>query len=114
DAIRRLKALTESGRGWRDKISVGWLVEDGKPIVPIVPNLHEVASRDFKIAVTPCGSPWGRSAAAGLERLVHDLRGVRIGLALSGGAARGMAHLGVLKCLEQNGIVPDLLAGTSA
>jgi predicted acylesterase/phospholipase RssA/CRP-like cAMP-binding protein len=113
-AIRRLRALTETERGWRDKISVGWLLKDGNPIVPAVPNLQEVACRDFKFAVTPFGSPWGRSASAGLERLVHDLRGVRIGLALSGGAARGMAHLGVLKALEQNGIVPDLLAGTSA
>jgi hypothetical protein len=31
----------------------------------------------------------------GLERLVHQLRGVRIGLALGGGGARGMAHQGV-------------------
>jgi NTE family protein len=52
--------------------------------------------------------------AAGLERLVHDLRGVRIGVALGGGAARGMSHLGVLKALEQNGIVVDMIAGTSA
>jgi NTE family protein len=35
-------------------------------------------------------------------------------LALGGGAARGMAHLGVLKVLEQNGIYIDMLAGTSA
>ena len=43
----------------------------------------------------------GRSLANGLERLVHDLRGVRVGVALGGGAARGMSHLGVLKALEQ-------------
>ena len=58
--------------------------------------------------------PWSRSLAAGLERLVHDLRGVRIGVALGGGAARGMSHLGVLKALEQSGIVVDMIAGTSA
>jgi len=46
--------------------------------------------------------------------LVHELRGIRIGLALGGGAARGMAHLGVLKVLEQNGICVDMIAGTSA
>jgi predicted acylesterase/phospholipase RssA len=50
----------------------------------------------------------------GFERIVHHLRGIRIGLALGGGAARGMAHLGVLKVLEQNGIYIDMLAGTSA
>jgi predicted acylesterase/phospholipase RssA len=49
-----------------------------------------------------------------MERLVHYLRGVRIGVALGGGAARGMAHLGVLDALDQNGIVVDAIAGTSA
>ncbi len=38
----------------------------------------------------------------------------KIGLALSGGAARGFAHLGVLKVLEENNIPIDLIAGTSA
>jgi NTE family protein len=36
-----------------------------------------------------------------------------IGLALSSGGARGTAHIGVLRVLEENGIVPDVLAGTS-
>ncbi|MGC3963222.1 MAG: patatin-like phospholipase family protein [Rhodocyclaceae bacterium] len=38
----------------------------------------------------------------------------RIALALGGGAARGFAHVGVLKALETNGIVPDAIVGTSA
>ena len=37
-----------------------------------------------------------------------------IGLALSGGAARGMAHVGVLRALTENGIPIDCIAGTSA
>jgi NTE family protein len=37
----------------------------------------------------------------------------RIGLALGGGAARGWAHIGVLRTLVANGIVPDVIAGTS-
>ena len=41
-------------------------------------------------------------------------RALRIGLALGGGAARGFAHIGVIKTLEAQGIVPDLVAGTSA
>jgi len=36
-----------------------------------------------------------------------------IGLALSGGGARGLAHIGVLKVLEDEGIPVDLIAGTS-
>lgn len=38
----------------------------------------------------------------------------RIGLALSGGAVRGAAHIGVLQVLEREGIIPDVIAGTSA
>jgi len=37
----------------------------------------------------------------------------RIGLALGSGGARGSAHVGVLKVLEQNDIKPDVIAGTS-
>jgi NTE family protein len=37
----------------------------------------------------------------------------RVGLALSGGGARGIAHIGVLKVLEREGIQVDYLAGTS-
>lgn len=38
----------------------------------------------------------------------------RIALALGGGAARGFAHIGVIKALESHGIVPDIVVGTSA
>jgi NTE family protein len=39
---------------------------------------------------------------------------LKIGLALGGGAARGFAHIGVIKALEAQGIVPDIVVGTSA
>jgi NTE family protein len=38
----------------------------------------------------------------------------RIGLALGGGAARGFAHVGVIQALEEAGLKPDLVVGTSA
>ncbi len=37
-----------------------------------------------------------------------------LGIALSGGGARGFAHLGVLKALEEKGIKPDIISGVSA
>jgi len=37
-----------------------------------------------------------------------------IGIALSGGGARGIAHLGVLKALNEAGVYPDLISGASA
>ena len=38
----------------------------------------------------------------------------KIGLALGGGAARGFAHIGVIQVLEEAGLRPDLVVGTSA
>jgi len=37
----------------------------------------------------------------------------KIGLALGGGGARGLAHIGVMKVLEREKITPDIIAGTS-
>lgn len=41
-------------------------------------------------------------------------RPVKIALVLGGGAARGFAHIGVIKALEAQGIFPDMVVGTSA
>lgn len=38
----------------------------------------------------------------------------KIALVLGGGAAKGFAHIGVIKALEAQGIVPDIVVGTSA
>lgn len=57
------------------------------------------------VAVTPAPAP-----AAPLPMP----RKIKVGLALGGGAARGFAHIGVIKALEANGITPDLVVGTSA
>jgi len=41
------------------------------------------------------------------------VRAQKVGVALSGGAARGLAHIGVLKVLEEAGVPVDVIAGTS-
>lgn len=41
------------------------------------------------------------------------MAGFTLGLALGGGAARGLAHIGVLRALERAQIAPDLIVGTS-
>jgi NTE family protein len=48
------------------------------------------------------------------RRVGKSSRRPRLGLALSGGAARGIAHVGVLKVLAEAGIRVDCVAGTSA
>jgi NTE family protein len=57
-------------------------------------------------AATP--APLPPSAASPPKRLP------KLGLVLGGGAARGFAHIGVIQVLEQAGITPDLVVGTSA
>jgi NTE family protein len=59
-------------------------------------------------------TPTAPLADAGAPVVAPVQRKVRIGLALGGGAARGFAHIGVIKALEAQGIVPDIVVGTSA
>lgn len=60
------------------------------------------------------GEGWRESLRRAWQR--WKARGKRpvLGLALSGGNVRGVAHIGVLAVLEEAGIRPDLVAGTSA
>lgn len=113
-SVYRLKAIEARAPGWRDKINLVWILEDDSWVAPSATELRGLVKRDFKISFSEPQANQGRTLLDGFERLVHHLRGVRIGLALGGGGARGMAHLGVLKALEQSGIVVDMIAGTSA
>jgi NTE family protein len=51
--------------------------------------------------------------AGSLRRLGREMCGCQVGLVLSSGAARGLAHVGVLQALEENGIEVDIVAGSS-
>lgn len=48
-----------------------------------------------------------------VRRIARELGDMRVGLALGGGAAFGLAHIGVLKVLERENIPIDMIAGTS-
>ena len=48
------------------------------------------------------------------ENLPVEVRPYRVGLTLSGGGAKGFAHVGALKAMEELGIRPDIISGTSA
>ena len=62
-----------------------------------------------------CGStPAPPPAAAQAQAAPAPPKKIRIGLALGGGAARGFAHIGVIKALEAQGIHPEIVVGTSA
>ncbi len=67
--------------------------------VPSAPPASEAPSAPVKPVPPPAAS---------------SPRPIKVALALGGGAARGFAHIGVIKILEANGIVPDIVVGTSA
>lgn len=48
-----------------------------------------------------------------MDKIYFMLKGVKLGLALGGGASRGLAHIGVLEVLEERGIEVDIFSGTS-
>jgi NTE family protein len=68
------------------------------------------------LLLAACGSTPTQPAApvAAVPIPQPQPRKVKIALALGGGAARGFAHIGVIKALEAQGIVPDIVVGTSA
>ena len=47
------------------------------------------------------------------RKMRADKKHIKIGLALSGGGAKGLAHIGVLTVLENLSIIPDYITGTS-
>lgn len=65
----------------------------------------------FILAVAALGSPlWAQP----IDSLAfHPSGRPKLGLSLSGGGARGLAHIGVLKVMEEVGLRPDYLTGTS-
>ena len=65
----------------------------------------------FTMAFT---SVFGQIAIDNKPKTVIDFkRPIKVGLVLSGGGAKGLAHIGVLKILEQEGIYVDYVGGTS-
>src|SRR3989441_1144798 len=85
-----------------------------------------VSGKDPSVSVRfPQGTPMLRATPIALLALLSACANLpdksaappaapKIALALGGGAARGFAHVGVIKALEAQGIVPDIIVGTSA
>jgi NTE family protein len=65
-------------------------------------------------ALAGCAGPGGPAPVSPEVAPALSKRSPRIGLALGGGAAKGFAHVGVIAVLEEAGLRPDYLVGTSA
>ena len=69
------------------------------------------------LLLAACAAPSGNiDSSAPVMPTLPDMarRPLKIGLALGGGAARGFAHVGVIAVLEEAGLKPQILVGTSA
>ncbi|MCF7223623.1 patatin-like phospholipase family protein [Marilutibacter chinensis] len=81
---------------------------------PIIPRkrLRTALLATAAVLLAACGgNPTRPEAPAPVQAPPPELK---VGLALGGGAAKGFAHIGVIKMLEANGIRVDTVAGTSA
>ena len=81
------------------------------------PKMYDPRIECVRVKFTPSPSKLPHLATidtACVHRVVRRLSGVRIGLALGGGGARGIAHVGVTKIFAEKGIFFDSVAATSA
>lgn len=105
---------------WLERIVAGGFAAEVAVLSPAAPSLIEAVERRTKQAVarlaasradlTASGSPAYRET---VERLARRVSRTEIGLALGSGAARGFAHIGVLKAFEEEGVPIDYIAGCS-
>ncbi len=69
---------------------------------------------DWLKSVAPRGYWHANHQEQSIRRLARKIAQKQVGIALSSGNARGMAHIGVLKVLEQEDVPIDMIAATSA
>ena len=95
--------------------------EPGLPVAPIRSPVEVLGGLTAAVFLAACQTPPPASPSQPPSPPVvvppapaQPPKPPRIGLALGGGAARGFAHIGVIQVLEEAGIRPDLVVGTSA
>jgi NTE family protein len=131
-----LEALSRSGVTLLDSQSTSYLKRGGlaeslgslvekfdRVLLCILPQKVEVATKAIELAdvtvhIGPGKEKKGHwhvaNEPAAIDRAARRIAQRLVGLALSSGGARGIAHIGVLRVLEEEGIPIDLMAGASA
>ena len=88
-SMRRAELLLLQENGFAHGAATRW-----HALLPGIPHHHMRGPADY-------------------DRLVRLLTGRAVGLVLSGGGARGFAHLGVVRALREHGVPIDMVGGTS-
>ncbi len=119
--VRQADALLLLARAERP--SGGWAALAGQHESSMAPQRAELVLMHDGDFVRGAAARWTNAHAgiphhhvngpADVQRLARMLTGRGIGLVLSGGGARGFAHIGIVKALREAGIPIDLVGGTS-
>ncbi len=111
--LDELRTFLETQPKFAPRIHLVWVLREVDGSIPLVSENLGIAQPDFKVFLAERLDAPSRHQRQSLSRLVLNVHGTRIGLALGGGGARGLAHLGVLRALQREGIDFDLISGTS-
>ncbi len=112
-AHRNLTRLLETNPKLASRIHLVWILRHSERFPPTTLYGLGVNVLDFKIVLDDNTDDASLEQRKSISRLVRHLHGTRVGLALGGGGARGLAHLGVLRALDRAEIFFDHIAGTS-
>ncbi len=109
-----LASLIGETPGAAARSHVVWMLPEGLQAAPRWDRAWELNGRRHVILeVAESPERLTRLGRLGLDRLVRQIRGIRLGLSLAGGGARGLAHLGAFRAFERAGIGFDVMSGTS-
>lgn len=111
---RNLRKLLSAEPRLASRLRLVWIMDPDQRFSPPPPAGLGATSVNFKVILDDSPRTPSREQSHSIERLVRHIRGTRVGLALGGGGARGLAHLGALRALERAGISFDLVSGTSS
>ncbi|MGE5280081.1 MAG: patatin-like phospholipase family protein [Deltaproteobacteria bacterium] len=76
---------------------------------PVYATLPDIGEDGYRLLDLTYSEPYAKA----VRRVARQLGEVQIGLALGSGSAMGIAHIGVLKVLEEQGVEVDFVAGSS-
>jgi predicted acylesterase/phospholipase RssA/CRP-like cAMP-binding protein len=112
--LRELRLTIQQQAPQLDRGSwVTWILD---PQVYAVPQPHpawDFSQRHAVLEWPDQGRSATRLSRQGIDRIVRRLRNIQLGLALGGGGARGLAHLGVFQAFEEAAIHFDCMSGAS-
>ena len=114
-----LKQLRDQNNGDGSQVKPILYIEEDLPATEFSDALkhigHPVHSfvRGFPLAGSMGGIARTGNFSRHVRSLAREIGRCRVGLALSSGGAKGLAHVGVIQILEENGIDVDIVAGSS-